>query len=420
MLEKISNNRVFIGNHSLSWERLISHALDQKKDFAEIRTPLAFIIDSSHQAINVLAQILVNKSDAILIGRDRVSQPVQDLLLNSGFSIVDEQNPILEPTNNTNVESGRISLLTSGTTGSPKLVHHSWKSINTYSNTGRISTNNWVLPYQIGTYAWFQLVSLSLFVEGQNLIISDEDDMHDNFKIAKKWGASAISATPTFWRVAAMQVSREDLSSIDFKQITLGGEIVDQSIIDLLSSLYPNCKITHIYASSEAGASIIVSDGEAGFPEDLLYKQSNSPIKLRINDGRLFVKSTFSAKNSRNDDEWVDTGDRVEKKGDRIYFKGRVESSMINVGGNKAFPVDIEEAILLHPEIEWCRVRPVKAPLLGFLPEVDVYTSSGTDKVNLEKMMIDFLDDKIPEYAVPRIWNFLDEIPISANLKSEL
>ena len=81
MLEKISNNRVFIGNHSLSWERLISYALDQKKDFAEIRTPLAFIIDSSHQAINVLAQILVNKSDAILIGRDRISQPVKDLLL---------------------------------------------------------------------------------------------------------------------------------------------------------------------------------------------------------------------------------------------------------------------------------------------------------------------------------------------------
>ena len=65
------------------------------------------------------------------------------------------------------------------------------------------------------------------------------------------------------------------------------------------------------------------------------------------------------------------------------------------------------------------QVRPV-GPRLSFLPEVDVYTSSGTDKVNLEKMMIDFLDDKIPEYAVPRIWNFLDEIPISANLKSEL
>ena len=420
MLEKISNNRIFVGNNNLSWRELISYASGQNKEFAEIRTPLAFIIDSSHQALHVLAQIIVNKSDAIIIGRNRVSQPVQDLLLYSGFSIIDEQNPTLEPINNVNEEKGRISLLTSGTTGSPKLVHHSWNSINTYSNTGKISTNNWVLPYQIGTYAWFQLVSLSMFVEGQNLIISDEDDMQDTFNMAKKCEASAISATPTFWRVAAMHVSRDDISSIDFRQITLGGEIVDQSIIDVLSSLYPDCKITHIYASSEAGASIIVSDGKAGFPEDLLHKKSNSPIKLRINDGRLFVKSSFSAKNSRSDDEWVDTGDRVEKKGDRVYFKGRAESSIINVGGNKAFPADIEEVILLHPEIDWCRVRPVKAPLLGFLPEVDVYTSSRIDAVNLEKIMIDFLDDKIPDYAVPRIWNFLDEIPISANLKSEL
>ena len=186
MLEKISNNRIFVGNNNLSWRELISYASGQNKEFAEIRTPLAFIIDSSHQALHVLAQIIANKSDAILIGRNRVSQPVQDLLLYSGFSIIDEQNPTLEPINNVNEEKGRISLLTSGTTGSPKLVHHSWNSINTYSNTGKISTNNWVLPYQIGTYAWFQLVSLSLFVEGQNLIISDGDDMQDTFNIAKK------------------------------------------------------------------------------------------------------------------------------------------------------------------------------------------------------------------------------------------
>ena len=74
-------------------------------------------------------------------------------------------------------------------------------------------------------------------------------------------------------------------------QITLGGEAVDQDLLDRLHAAFPHARLTHIYASTEMGVCFSVRDGKAGFPADYLSDRS-LPCQLRIaSDGELEIRS---------------------------------------------------------------------------------------------------------------------------------
>ncbi len=414
----VLENRILIGKENYIWADF-DKSENISLSISSIDSPVAFIVDDSESSFRVLVKMYREKLDGIIIIRSRMTEPVNKLLMNNGYSIFDCKTITWDYLTKSERIPGRISLLTSGTTGTPKLVHHTWNSINTSSSLKRQEERNWLLPYQIGTYAWFQLVTLSMFSNDQNISICDDNDFVKIFQTARLNGVNAISATPTFWRMALMQVPIEILGSVGFKQITLGGEIVDQNILDSVKSLYPESRITHIYASTEAGASIVVNDGKSGFPESLLSSDDEG-LSLKIEDGVLFIRSKFAAMNSYDDSGWVNTRDCVECVSGRVFIKGRVDSSMINVGGSKAYPSDIEEVILSHESVDWCRVRAIKAPLLGNLPQVDLKLNTPMELDEVEKEMISFCSERLPEYAVPRIWNLLDKIPISDNLKAEL
>src|SRR5690606_190223 len=74
---------------------------------------------------------------------------------------------------------------------------------------------------------------------------------------------TSISGTPTFWR-SLLVVARP--GELVLRQVTLGGEAVDQTILDRLKRVFPDARITHTYASTEAGLVYAVHDGVAGFP----------------------------------------------------------------------------------------------------------------------------------------------------------
>jgi acyl-CoA synthetase (AMP-forming)/AMP-acid ligase II len=261
-------------------------------------------------------------------------------------------------------------------------------------------------------------------VPGHRLVPVDGADIPSVVEEALASGADAISSTPTFWRLAFLAVPERELQRLPLGQITLGGEIVDDAVLARLRGLYPQAALTHIYASSEAGASIVVNDGRAGFPARWLASagDARSPggIALKMEDGRLLVKSPFSSRASGGrPDEWVDTGDRIEVRDDRALFLGRSEAQMINVGGNKAYPADIEAVLLSHPRVAWCRVSARKAAIVGFLPVAEVLLSDG-DRRTAEQALFSHCSARLPDFAVPRMWTFVDRIPVTGALKSEV
>lgn len=184
---------------------------------------------------------------------------------------------------------------------------------------------------------------------------------------------TALSATPTMWRKLLMTA---EAKALQLRQVTLGGEIADDAVLGALAARFPEARITHVYASTEAGAAFSVLDGKAGFPASYL---DNPPggIRLRVIDGRLAVHNDavspdyVGGTRFADADGFIDTGDVVERVGDRFQFRGR-ENGAINVGGNKVFPEEVEKQLLTHRLVASARVHAKASPITGQLVVAEI------------------------------------------------
>jgi acyl-CoA synthetase (AMP-forming)/AMP-acid ligase II len=411
-------NRVHFGDLTLTIAQLRDETAAGlgSQDLAAERC--VFVVDSMRQALGCVAYGMAHDLDFGVVERVRLSPEVEARFAENGVQLRnahDGQAYGAAP-EAAQVQAGRVTVLTSGTTGLLKLIPHTAVTLNTFDRVQSLPENTWFLPYQIGSYAWYQMVALGLFKDGQSLIPGDFSDLAASFQDALTRGTvTAISSTPTFWRHALMSIDEAVLASAPLRSLSMGGEIVDQPILDRLAVLYPDARIRHIYASSEAGAAIVVSDGKAGFNADLL-ERNDATISVKVEDGRLYIRSPYA--NRTDADDWVDTQDLVELRGERYYFLGRAGNTMINVGGQKAFPQDIEAHLMAHADVIWARVVARKAPLMGALPVASVVLRTPMDEMAAELMLTTHCEAGLAEFAIPRMWDFLDSIPIKASLKS--
>jgi acyl-CoA synthetase (AMP-forming)/AMP-acid ligase II len=419
-------NDVVVGGRLLTWTALCDQFTRRPiaNCIRALNCPIALVAADRYEAVQALAAVAADRLDGLILERDRLTASVRLLLLERGFAIAEmATGEVSKPSTYIQAQPGRVWLLTSGSTGLPKLVPHRWETLvtsrSTASTVSEIPARRWLVPYQSGTYAWYQLVTLGLFRGGQTLVIPETQDIEATFADAILASVDSISATPTFWRLACFRVPEAQLRCLELRNISLGGELADQAILDRLASLFPAAAISHVYASTEVGACIVVKDGRAGFPAEFLARNGAGLPALRLTDGRLWVRSPFSTRAAEGEaDEWVDTGDLVEVREGRALFVGRANTALINVGGNKAYPADIEAALLAHPGVRWCRVRAVRSPLVGHLPEADIVsaTAPGPDDIELTRHCA----ARLPEYAVPRLWNRLAAIPVQGSLKAAL
>jgi len=261
-------------------------------------------------------------------------------------------------------------LPTSGTTGTPKLIAHTFASLTRSMTARRIGDDYaWGSLYSLRRFAGLQ-VFLQSWMCATPLILNEEGaDLHNMLTRFIDLRCNALSATPSMWRKLAMHPLFERLV---LKQITLGGEIVDQSILDMLNKRFPAARITHIYASTEAGVGFGVRDGLAGFPSNYLAHPPLG-VAMRIDERNhlRFCTRADPSSVSDADSEWIDSGDVVEIQANRVRFLGRANGS-INVGGNKVMPEEIESIIKELPDVAFVKVRARKSAMLGSLVEAAI------------------------------------------------
>lgn len=412
-------NRLHLADGPVTWADLAAATAARLRDPQALAAQrVVFVVQTMAEALGAVAHGLAASLDFGVVEAARLSPEVEARFAGNGVRLVSVRDgaPLGLPPAPAETRPGRITVLTSGTTGLLKLIPHSAASLNTFDRVAQMPPNRWFLPYQIGSYAWYQMVALGLFVPDQDLVPADFADLAGSFEAAIRQGlVTAISSTPTFWRHALMSLGPEVLAQAPLTAISMGGEIVDQAILDRLAALYPAARLRHIYASSEAGAAIVVTDGRAGFDAALLQRE-DGPVALRIEEGRLFIRSRYG--NSAETGGWIDTGDLVEDRGGRIHFLGRAGNAMINVGGQKAFPPDIEAHLLRHPQVLWARVTARRAPLVGHLPVATVVLRQPMDPAEAEALLTAHCQGQLADYAIPRIWDFPDRVPLRASLKS--
>jgi acyl-coenzyme A synthetase/AMP-(fatty) acid ligase len=272
-------------------------------------------------------------------------------------------------------------LLTSGTTGAPKLVLHTLATLTSAiagrpPPTGRVV---WSTFYDIRRYGGLQIF-LRALRDGSLVLSSPEESVAAFLGRAAQAGVTHISGTPSHWRKALMSGAAGQITP---RYVRLSGEIADQGILESLRAAYPKTRIAHAFASTEAGVAFEVEDGLAGFPSGLIGRPVEG-VDMRVSEGTLRIRSQGNAlgylgesaaakqvRSLKDPEGFVDTGDQLELRDGRYYFVGR-SGGVINVGGLKVHPEEVEAAINSHPWVRMSLVRARRNPITGAIVEADV------------------------------------------------
>jgi acyl-CoA synthetase (AMP-forming)/AMP-acid ligase II len=306
-----------------------------------------------------------------------------------------------------------VVLFTSGTTGIPKPVLHSWESLaGRIRRSDTLDGSRWLLTYHLSAFAGLQVVLHALLNAGQ--LTYGPGGPAALAELAVRDAVTHISGTPTFFRFLLTTSRPEDLDRLELRQITLGGEAVNQILLDRLRERFPKAQVTHIYASTEAGACFSVHDGREGFPVEFL-ERDDTPVRLSVVEGELFVQSPHAMRGylepegARRAPGPLATGDLVEIRGDRVYFLGR-RSERINVGGNKVHPEEVEMRILEVPGVCAVRVFGAASSLVGQIVSAEVLVEPGTDQEQARQSILAHCRSVLAAYKVPRLLTFVDDL----------
>jgi acyl-coenzyme A synthetase/AMP-(fatty) acid ligase len=320
-------------------------------------------------------------------------------------------------------------LLTSGTTGAPKMLAHSFDSLTAAIGNGRDGQNGqdagvvWGTFYDIRRYGGLQILFRAVLGRGSFVLSGAGEPMGAYLARLGAHGATHVSGTPSHWRRALMSPAARAIAP---RYVRLSGEIADQGILNALQSFYPQASVGHAFASTEAGVGFEVHDGLEGFPASMIGTSGDVHIKvddgsLRIRSGRKAVRYVGEDPSTLTDDDgFVDTGDMVERRGDRYYFLGR-RNGVINVGGLKVYPEEVEAAINRHPAVRMSVVRSSRSPITGSLVAADVVLKEEPDPggagggiMDFRRGILQICHDSLAPYKIPATIRFVPAIEMAA------
>jgi acyl-coenzyme A synthetase/AMP-(fatty) acid ligase len=320
-------------------------------------------------------------------------------------------------------------MFTSGTTGVPKMVIHTLASL-----TGAINTDQpgdpsvvWGTFYDIRRYGGLQILLRALLGEGSMVLSKSGEPIVDFLARLARHGVTHLTGTPSHWRGVLMSSAAGLIAP---RYIRMSGEIADQAILDSLKAVYPGVPIGHAYASTEAGVGFEVDDGLEGFPAAFMDRKA-APVEMKLVDGSLRLRSARAAgayvggasAPLAEDDGFIDTGDMLERRGDRFYFIGR-RGGVINVGGLKVHPEEIEAVINSHPSVRMSLVKGRRNPITGSIVVADVVldTDAAGPDPDLQALKSDILRtcrETLAAYKAPASLRFVSHLEVTSGGKLE-
>jgi acyl-CoA synthetase (AMP-forming)/AMP-acid ligase II len=274
---------------------------------------------------------------------------------------------------------------------------------------GRVS---WATFYDIRRYGGLQILLRAILGGGSLFLAGPNEGAGELLLRGNNHGVTHITGTPSHWRRAIMSPAALRVTP---QYVRLSGEIADQTILDQLHAAFPHAHIAHAFASTEAGVAFEVTDHRAGFPAVLLDRaHTQGGVDLKVEDSTLRVRSARTAhrylgraESLLDVDGYVDTGDVVDQQGDRYYFIGR-RGGIINVGGLKIHPEEVEAAINGHPRVRMSLVKARKNPITGAIVTADVVLvpdgDGPPDAAALERTKAEILETcrrALPPHKVP-------------------
>ena len=117
------------------------------------------------------------------------------------------------------------------------------------------------------------------------------------------------------------------------------------------------------------------------------------------------------------DDQFFPTGDLVEIRGERVYFVGRTDD-IINVGGRKVSPLQVERVIRRVPGVAQTRVYARSSSLAGKLVAAEITVTPGAVPEDVREAIRQVARERLESQEIPRFIDVVDEIAVSIAQKT--
>ncbi len=299
-----------------------------------------------------------------------------------------------------------IDIYTSGTTGKPKKISQSFSNIIRSVKINEKNENDiWALAYNPTHFAGLQVFFQAIFNKN-TLIYCFHGDFEQAAKDIEKYKVNRLSCTPTFMKMLLSFLKQENPV---MKTITFGGEKFDKTVEDKLSKIFPAARIINVYASTEAG-SLLASDGEY-FKIPDKYKDL---IKISSDNELLIHRSLLGRSDALAVQEgWYNTCDLVKYVDDvRFKITGR-SSDIINVGGYKVNPSEVEQVVKSVDGVSDAIVYGRKNSLTGAIVVADIIVVQDYPIESVRQEIMRVSRSTLQEWKIPRIINVVDHFNLT-------
>tara|TARA_B100000787_G_scaffold170192_1_gene164720 strand:+ start:377 stop:1720 length:1344 start_codon:yes stop_codon:yes gene_type:complete len=401
-------------------ERIKKDVIKDKIDPGEV---ISILSDCSFNVISLLLALYQNKNIIVPIVtkienevNDRVKESFtsKSISLNKNeFTInshaIDNPHQMIKTLQNTN--SSGLILFSSGSTGKPKAMIHNFDNlVNHYQNKKERSIN--MILFLMFDHIGGLNTLLKILSIGATIIIPENRNADDICKLIQDYKIKALPSSPTFLNLILMNNSYDKYDLNSLRMITYGTETMPESLLKRLKIVFPKVKFLQTFGTSETG----IANTSSKSSNSTFMKIDDPELQYKIVDNELWLKSKTqiigylnSSMNSFTNDGWFKTGDLVETTDDGyIKIIGR-NKEIINVGGEKVLPNEVESMIFLIPEIEDVMVYGKENIITGQTVVCDVVLKEEIKSKEIKIIIRKHCKDKLASYKIPTKVNIVEK-----------
>jgi len=427
-LEKFNDKIVIIHKDiSYTYKQLFDNIQSIKTNIIEGKINQGEVVsildDYSFNSISLLLALYQNKNIIVPITTsieneiaDRIEESFSSksiIIKNNTFEVNNHSinNPHQMIKSLQDTDSSGLILFSSGSTGKPKAMIHNFDNLVNHYQGKKVKSMNMIVFLMFDHIGGLNTL-LNILSMGATMIIPETRNADDVCKLVQDYKIRVLPSSPTFLNLILMNKSNEKYDLKSLRMITYGTEAMPESLLLRLKDTFPKTKFLQTFGTSETGIA-----GTSSKSSNSTYMKLDDPnLEYKIVDNELWLKSKTqvmgylnSSMDSFTDDGWFKTGDLVEKTDDGyIKIIGR-NKEVINVGGEKVLPNEVESVILSMDEIDDVMVYGESNIITGQTVVCDVVFNIEVANREAKKLIRKFCKNSLDGYKIPTKVNLVDK-----------
>ena len=398
------------------------------KKFKEIKPGSKVILSSdySFESITiflVLSELRCNICPITSSQKDEYDEKLK--IFNGNYIIDSNQSCDLIKLDNTSIDNSNknssITLFSSGTTGKPKMMTQNLANIFESHLVPRNQKKLKILIFLLFDHIGGLNTLISSIKRGMCLAISDSRNPDDIIKFIYKAKINILPTTPTFINMLLLsdEFASEKFDSV--KLITYGTEKMPPGTLKKINELLPNTRLLQTFGTSETGIVKTISKSS----DSLYFKIVDSEFKVIDNELFLKTKTQINKYEGLNSDSftkdgWFKTGDIVDMDSDGYIKVISRKNNIINVGGLKVFPNEIEQIIYELDFIIEATIYGKPNAIVGNIVCLKAIVDKGTNVKSAKKQIKSLCKNKLEKYKVPQKITIVSEVKATKRFKKSI